>query len=141
MKKSTGLWIDHREAVIVFFSSEGESVKVIRSKVEKHAGHISGAHSPASFESQLVPKDDSRQRAFTGYLNIYYDEVIAVIRNFESIFIFGPGEAKGELKKRIEESKSIQSQIEIEAVGKMTQHQISAKVRGHFKNSVKHLTT
>jgi hypothetical protein len=46
--------------------------------------------------------DDLRQRELTGDLNVYYDEVISCIRDAESILIFGPGEAKGELKKRLE---------------------------------------
>ena len=49
--------------------------------------------------------DDSRQREFTGDLNVYYDEVIACIRDAETILIFGPGEAKGELKKRLEKNR------------------------------------
>jgi hypothetical protein len=39
-----------------------------------------------------------RLRALKGHLNIYYDAVIASIRGAESIWIFGPGEAKGELE-------------------------------------------
>ena len=35
----------------------------------------------------------------------YYDEVIAVIRDAQAILILGPGEAKGELKKRLERDK------------------------------------
>jgi stalled ribosome rescue protein Dom34 len=49
----------------------------------------------------LVLVDDSYQRKFTGHLHIYYDAVIASISNAESILIFGPGEAKGDLKKHL----------------------------------------
>ena len=41
----------------------------------------------------------------TGHINDYYDRVIAVIRDAASILIFGPGEAKGELKKLLEHAK------------------------------------
>jgi len=40
-----------------------------------------------------------------GHLANYYDEVIACIGDAETILIFGPGEAKGELKKRMERDK------------------------------------
>ena len=76
--------------------------------------------------------DDSQQRTFTGRLNSYYAAVIASIGGAESILIFGPGEAKGELKKRLER-KHLGGRIEVlETVDKMTDRQIAAKVRQHF---------
>jgi len=58
--------------------------------------------------------------------------VIASIRDAESILIFGPGEAKGELKKRLEGDKLGGRIVSIETVDKMTDRQIAAKVRQHF---------
>jgi hypothetical protein len=79
-----------------------------------------------------VPADDSRQRAFTAHLNIYYDAVIASLGDAESILIFGPGEAKGEMKKRLEKTKLRGRIAGVETVDKMTNRQIAAKVRQHF---------
>jgi hypothetical protein len=39
----------------------------------------------------MVAADDSCERKFMEQLNTYYDEVISVIHNAESILIFGPG--------------------------------------------------
>ena len=50
------------------------------------------------YESQKVPADGRQDRKFADQLNIYYDEVISILRDAESILLFGPGEAKGELK-------------------------------------------
>jgi len=80
-----------------------------------------------------VPADDSRQRKFTGHLNIYYDAVIASMRNAESILIFGPGEAKGELKKHLKRARLDGRIAGIETIDKMTDRQISAKVRQYFQ--------
>jgi hypothetical protein len=88
--------------VIVAVSEKGEETREITSGVEKQPGRFAGVRSTTPYESQLVSADDSRQRKFTGHLNDYYDEVIASIRDAESILIFGPGEAKGELKKRLQ---------------------------------------
>jgi stalled ribosome rescue protein Dom34 len=84
-----------------------------------------------------MPADDTRQREATGHLNDYYDEVISYIRDAESILIFGPGEAKGELNKRLEKDNLGGRIIGIETSDKMTDPQIAAKVRDHFlkKNS------
>ena len=124
MKKQVGLWIDHRESVIVFITDEKEETKKVTSNVEKHVRFSGGA--------QDASADDIQDRRFSGQLNKYYDEVIACIGNAESILVFGPGEAKGELGKRLE-SKGLGARIVgVETVDKMTDHQIAAKVRERF---------
>jgi hypothetical protein len=94
---------------------------------------MGGERSTTSYESQLVPADDSRQRRLTGQFNIYYDAVIACIRDAESILIFGPGEAKAELQKRIKKAKLRGHVVGFETSDKMTDRQISAKVRQYFQ--------
>ena len=133
MRTKVGLWIDHRKALIVAITDKGEEIRQVISKVEKQPGRFEGVRSTTHYESQLVPADDSRQRKLTGHLNIYYDAVIASIRNAESILIFGPGEAKGELKKHLKRAKLDGRIIGIETIDKMTDRQISAKVRQYFQ--------
>lgn len=125
MKKIAGLWIDHRKAVIAVISDSGEDLKVIESKVEKHPG----AHSSTPYESQKVQADDSREREFMDHLRPYYDEVIAAVRDADSILIFGPGEAKGELKKRLEKDKIDDRIVAVETVDRMSHRQVASKVR------------
>ncbi len=132
MKKETGLWIDHRKAVIVVVTDQGEKTKLIISKAEKQLRRTGDSPLKGSYESQQVPASDSRQKKFTGHLNLYYDAVIACIRDAESILIFGPGEAKGELKKRLERDNLGGRIVGIETVDKMTDPQIAAKVRQRF---------
>jgi hypothetical protein len=133
MKTKVGLWIDHRKALIVVITEKGEEIKLVISRVEKQPGRHEGIRSTTSYESLLVPADDSSQRKFTGHLNVYYDAVIACVRDAESILIFGPGEAKGELKKRLERDKLGGRIVGIETIDKMTDRQITAKVRKYFK--------
>jgi len=132
MKTTVGLWIDHRKAIIVAVTNKGEETKLIISKVEKQPGRFAGIRSTTPYESQQVRADDSRERKFTGHLNIYYDAVIACIRDAESILIFGPGEAKGELQKRIKKDKLGGRIVGIETVDKMTDRQIESKVTQYF---------
>jgi len=127
-----GLWRDHRKAVIVVVTDKGEETKLIISKVEKQLRRSGSSPLKGTHEAQQVPADDSREREFTGHLNIYYDAVIACIRDAEAILIFGPGEAKGELKKRLESRELSGRIIGIETVDKMTDRQIAAKVRQRF---------
>ncbi|MBK7319469.1 MAG: hypothetical protein IPO36_13205 [Anaerolineales bacterium] len=126
MKKQAGLWIDHRKAVIVLITDEGEEVKKIISGMEKHVRFTGGDG------SEEGSSEDVRDRQFGNHLNSYYDEVIAVVRNSDAIQIFGPGEAKGELEKRLKNEGLKDEALSVETMDKMTDRQISAKVREHF---------
>jgi hypothetical protein len=136
MRTRAGLWIDHRKAVVVAVTDEGEETALIISKVEKQLRRSGDSPLKGSYESRQVPADDSRQRSLTGHLNLYYDAVIACLGNAESILIFGPGEAKGELKARLDKDGLGGRIAGIETVDKMTDRQIAAKVRQHFPGSV-----
>jgi len=132
MKTTAGLWIDHRRAVIAIVSDDGEETLEIKSNVEKQPGRLAGKRSTTSYESQKVPADDSRERQFTGQLRRYYDVVIAAIREAEAILIFGPGEAKGELKKRLTRDNLGGRIVAMGTADKMTDRQIAAKVSKYF---------
>lgn len=133
MSTRLGLWIDHRKAVVVAVTDKGEETSLIISQVEKQPGRYRGIRSTTPYESQQVPADDSRQRKFTGHLNIYYDAVIACVRSAESILIFGPGEAKNELKKRLAKNKLGGRVVGVETIDKMSDRQIAAKGRQYFQ--------
>jgi hypothetical protein len=135
MKTKIGLWIDHKKAIVVTITEKGEEIREIISEVEKQPRRSGDSPLKGAYESHQVPADDSLQRNFTGQLNIYYDAVIAYIRDAESMLIFGPGEAKDELKKRLEKNNLGSRIIDIETVDKMTDHQIAAKIRQKFAKS------
>lgn len=123
MTKQAGLWIDHRKAVIVTISDEGEEIKSIVSGMEKHTRFI----------GEGGQGEDVRDRQFGNQLNGYYDQVIDIIRDADLIQIFGPGEAKRELEKRLEHEGLKEHVLAIETVDKMTDPQIAAKVRERFQ--------
>jgi len=81
MRTRVGLWIDHRKAIVVALTGEGEEMRLTISKAEKQLRRSGDSPLRGSYESQQVPADDSRQRTLTGHRNIYYDAVIASISN------------------------------------------------------------
>jgi hypothetical protein len=135
MKTTVGLWIDHRKAVIVAVTDEGEEMGLTISKVEKQLRRSGDSPLKGRYESRQVPADDSREKKLTGQLNIYYDAVIASIRDADSILLFGPGEAKGELQECIEKSKLRGRIVAVETVDRMTDRQIAAKARQYFQEN------
>jgi len=135
MSKQLGLWIDHRQATIVAVTENGEETSQILSEVEKQLRRSGDSPLKGPYEALQVPADDSRQRARTGELNTYYDEVILQIRDADSILIMGPGVAKHELQKRMEENRLGAKVVGVETVDNLTEPQLVAKVRQHFATS------
>ena len=133
MRRKVGLWIDHRKAIIVAVTEKGEEAGLIIPKAEKQLRRSGDSPLKGPYETLQVPTDDSRQKTFTGHLNIYYDAVIAAMRDAESFLIFGPGEPKGELRKRLERNNLGGRIVGIETVDKMTDRQIAAKFENTFK--------
>jgi hypothetical protein len=131
MEKKAGLWIDHKKAVIVRITDQGEDMKEIQSHVERQLHREADSHS----QSTQIPADDIRQRAFAGHLDGYYDEVISCIHDVQSVLLMGPGQAKGEIEKRMENKKFQGQIVGVETADKMTQPQIAAKVRHYFQIS------
>jgi hypothetical protein len=132
MTKEVGLWMDHREAVVVVVTEEGEETTRIESKVEKQLRRTGRSPLKGPHEAQQVPADDSRERALTGHLNTYYDEIVASIRDAQAILILGPGEAKGEFRKRLEHEGLGGRVVGVETTDKMTDKQIVVRVRQRF---------
>ena len=132
MRLKVGLWIDHRKAIVVKVTDKGEEMGLVISRAEKQPRRSGDSPLKGPYESRQVAADDIQQRVRTEHLRTYYDAVIACIGDAESVLIFGPGEAKGELKKRLKRS-DLGGRIAVtETVDKMTDRQIAAKVRMHF---------
>jgi hypothetical protein len=129
MAVQVGLWVDHRKAVIVRVSDKHDTIKQVESNVEKHVRFSGGASSGGS---RRAAGEDTRERHFEGELAKYYEEVIAGVGDAEEILIFGPGEAKGELRAQLERAGRGAHIVGVESADKMTDGQIAAKVRARF---------
>jgi len=63
MKQVAGLWIDHREAVIVILSDTGQKTRRVKSRVEKQLRRSGRSPSEAPFEAQwfqqMIPGNEN----------------------------------------------------------------------------------
>jgi hypothetical protein len=142
MKKYVGIWLDHREAFVVYFlknqpldNEKQEIIERIESEIERRVRLSGGSRSPKTpYGPQEISVDSKQEDRIKGQLRKYYQEIIKRISDADRILIFGPGEAKTELKKEIEKSRPLASKIkQIETADKMTMKQIAAKARTFFK--------
>lgn len=134
--KHIGMWIDHQRAVIVFVGGQPEEIKVILSDADRQPGRIHGERSLEPHEALLTMADDVKDRRFTNHLNHYYDEVIDCVHEAGSLLVFGPGEAKGELTKRLSHERPSARSLHVEPADKMTYGQVAARVREYFKHEL-----
>ena len=125
MNKKVGLWLDRNKAVIVSIANKTEARRIITSDMEHYVLY-----------STVVPGDGApeniRDRRFWNHLGEYYDKIIEDIHDAAEIQIFGPGEAKYELKKRLENDGLAGHIVSIEDAGKLTDIQIFTRVQNRF---------
>jgi hypothetical protein len=132
MKKEIGVWIDRQEAILVILTDGEEEIRHIHSGSVKYSAYPGNSQPRTPVGLTGIPLSDPRDRSFGDQLNIYYGEVIAAIRGADSVQIFGPGEAKGELEQRIRKGKLNAHLPVLEVAERMSDLQISAKVRDHY---------
>jgi hypothetical protein len=133
MAIQAGVWIDHRQAIVVLVTDAGSETKKITSDIGR-SGRPAG--SSMSKEKRYTASDfvaeDKLERKLDSELKTYYDEVIACVHGAEAILIIGPGEAKGQFLKRIKSTKLRGRIVELETSDKMTDRQLAALVGQHF---------
>jgi hypothetical protein len=124
MSQKTGVWIDHKKAVIVSVSEGELTATTLDSDVGPHP-HWAG--------SQEGGGEKKYEERHTLHLDRFYDDVIGQLGEPEAVLIFGPGEAKHELKARLGRSEMFSNSIVvIEGADRLTDPQIVAKVKEHY---------
>jgi len=138
MEKLFGLWIDHEKATIVSLVGESHKVMHLESDVEGHFRLKGGSGSNTPWGIQGATSESKRELRYNKHLNIYFQHIINLLKDAKQIFIFGPGEAKFELKKRIEKNNMFLDKIsDIDTTDKLTEPQIVAKVKNILRKNKK----
>ena len=124
MGQLVGVWIDHKKAVIVSIAAGQVTTTTLKSDVGAHP-HYSG--------SQEGGGEKKYEERHNQDLDRYYDDVIGQLGKPDALLLFGPGEAKLQLKARLGRSNgSLENVVAVESTDKLTDPQIVAKVKEHF---------
>lgn len=133
MEKVLGIWIDHREAIVVSIDREGQSIQLMKSGVEPHPRLHGGSRSSSPYGAADISSESRFDERHKHHLHDYYQQIINRMNDADSIFIFGPGEAKTELQKEMQKVSGLSSRIiGVETTDKMTSKQVAAKVRNFY---------
>jgi len=132
MAAQAGVWIDHQQAIVVVVSDAGQAIKKIAFDIGQPLRSTSRSHTIHKYTPTDFVAEDRLERKVENDRKDYYDDVIAAIRGTTALLILGPGEAKGEFRKRIQSKELRGIAVEMATADKMTERQLAAKVREHF---------
>jgi hypothetical protein len=132
MATKAGVWIDHKQAIVVLLTDAGQEIKKFQSVLEQPARPASGSRSKNKYTPNDFIAEDRRERRLVGGRKQVYEKVLAFVRGADALLVLGPGEAKGEFSKHIKNKKLRGVTVELETTDKLTERQLAAKVSEHF---------
>lgn len=126
-----GVWIDLREAVVISLSGKEAVVRVVRADERRHLRTLRSKNTGSRFgdhfvsdEKKQLGREREEMRRFTG-------RVIDAIGRPDRLVIFGPAQARLELKKAIARENP-RMPVEVIATDAMSREQKVAWVKRYF---------
>lgn len=133
MMKNIGIWIDHKEAILVSLEGDQTTVEHLKSNAESHYRPSGGWKASGTSVAVSVSKEQKADERRKHQFHKFYQEIIQKIGQSGKIYIFGPSEAKLELAKEIEKIKGWRDRIAaVEPSDRLSENQIVAKVKSFF---------
>lgn len=125
----SAVWIDHAHAFLVRSAGQDiDGIEEIHSEVERH--HDPGAqgeHVTISNQQRVAERREQE-------MNHFCKDLIKKLQNADEILIFGPGNAKYDLKKAIEKEKALATKLkDVLTSDKLTDAEMRDFVRTHLK--------
>ena len=121
-EKRLGIWMDHSNAHLMEFTANGEI-----EKIEFKYGHLEKEHLGKN-ENLIHNKEQHKQADF-------YKHLGEAIKGYDEVLLFGPTEAKAELKNYLKTDHHFDKiKITVKSADKMTDNQQHAFVKEHYSN-------
>jgi len=131
--RKIGVWIDHRQAVIVAIEEDAIDVETVESHIDGRARAAGGARSGTPYGPQDAIKEHSLGRRFESRTRGYYEDVLKHIGEASEVYAFGPANARQEFLEVIGASPLHRdTTTETAPCDKLTGPQIVAQVKEHF---------
>ena len=117
------IWIDHRSATVLTFTGDN---------LEREQEFLSnaGPHTHGGGWSQRRIEAHRHEM-----LKHFYEEIIQHLGPVDEILILGPGQAKYELKKRIEHHKGLKGKVmDLDSAPEMSEVELIAQAEAFFRS-------
>jgi len=119
--RQIAIWVDHQEAFLAKFQDEQLTrEKEFNSKIgsDTHGRGWSRHHFDAHYHEQLKH---------------FYDEIVEHLGSVDEILILGPGQAKHELRSRIEHHKGLHGKVlDLKTTDKLSEEQFIREAEKYF---------
>lgn len=132
--KKIGVWLDHRQAHFIDVSKRLAIVETAfsgqesqpRYEGEHGMGTLLGHHRSTNNEHHMHNRREN-------IIAQYYEMIIDMLKQYDSILLFGPTNAKYELHNRLLRDKHFDTKVVIVKVADhLTEQQMVAEVKAHF---------
>jgi hypothetical protein len=132
--KRIGVWLDHHKASFISFEPLNEHVQTVYSNLDTNQQRFDGEEANGTRWAWAMSSNEwhKNHRAMEE-LDKYYDTLSKLLEEYEEILLFGPTDAKRELKNKLAAQKHFARKIiHTENSEKMTENQLLAFVRDFF---------
>ncbi|MFT5891781.1 MAG: stalled ribosome rescue protein Dom34 [Dokdonia sp.] len=133
--KNIGIWMDKRQALVLYLTNEVEKFKIITSEVEEYNAK-GGSGSKLKGGPQDVVHDSKYLAHEKNQLRNYFSKITENIKDVDQLALFGPAETVDKFRKELKEKyKKLSSKVVVlKTVDSMTENQVKALIRDFFKN-------
>lgn len=122
-KKKLGIWMDHSNAYIMEYSND----TIITSYIVSEMNHKENEEKWDGHEKHIHTKEQHQQ-------SDYYKKLSDSILNYQDVVIFGPTDARKELKNILDKDHLFEGiKIEVLSSDKMSEPQMHDFIRAYFK--------
>lgn len=135
MKKRAGIWIDTKNAVLVFLYGNNHTIKTIYSNIESRERIPGETKWFTRFSNQFLNFEKRKKNRRGNEIREYLKKLLAEIKNADELVLFGPAGMKTELEKAIRKDTTHSPVIRaVETADSMTENQMVARVKNYYHN-------
>ncbi|MCK4344946.1 MAG: hypothetical protein KAX05_06625 [Bacteroidales bacterium] len=134
MEKNIGIWLDNEKAYIITLVNNNERVEKIESNVESRVRYNGEKKAYSRLGGMFINPQKKKTKRKKHQLKDYFDNILQKTRDANEIYIFGPADAKNNLKKTFQKEKNLKEKVKkVESSDKLTQNQMVARVKKVFE--------
>lgn len=133
MKKQAGIWIDAKQAIIVYLNESGQEMKKVQSDIEKKVRVPGEGKWFTRMGNQFFNFDRKKEAHRVRDTQAFFKDIQQELAGVEELVLFGPAAKKSELEKYLQEQGPSGCTIQaVQPADSMTDNQVAAWVRQFF---------
>jgi len=134
MEKNVGIWLDNEKAYIITLVDGNENVEKIESNVETRVRIKGERKSYSRLGGMFINPQKKKTKRKNHQLKDYFNIILRRTKDANGIYIFGPADAKTNLKKKVQQQRNLNKKLKrVDPSDRLTENQMIARVKEVFK--------